>query len=177
MKNTIPAGLCAIMLLCSTFKGFPIGNQDLNRRTPDSTAFDFWIGKWEATWDEKGRPCHGMNIISRVMGGKVIHESFSIREGANKGFKGESFSVLDKGDGMWKQTWVDSEGSYLDFTGVIRKDTLIFERAFKNKAGIPVYQRMQFYNIEKNRFTWDWESSPDKISWKLLWRINYTRME
>ena len=35
-------------------------------------------------------------------------------------FQGLSFSVYDRSAGRWKQTWVDSQGSYLDFAAASR---------------------------------------------------------
>ncbi|MES2398262.1 MAG: hypothetical protein V4549_19765 [Bacteroidota bacterium] len=147
-----------------------------NTLTLDSTAFDFWLGKWKATWDENGKTCHGTNTITKMMNDKFIHESFDILDGSNKGFKGESFSVLDKADGKWKQTWIDTQGSYLDFTGTTDGDTKIFERTFTDIKGKTTHQRMRFYEIKKNSFMWDWENSAEGKIWDLAWRISYIRM-
>jgi hypothetical protein len=177
MKVKLYSGLLIIScLFLTSFKTDLIMKTDV---TPglDSTAFDFWLGKWNATWTENGVTCHGANTITRTMNNKVIHESFRILDGANKGFTGESFSVLDKTDKQWKQTWIDSEGAYLDFTGAVDGDTKIFERSFKNVEGKNLYQRMRFYNITKDSFMWDWEKSEDGKTWNLAWQISYTRMK
>lgn len=141
----------------------------------DSTAFNFWLGKWDATWDENGTLCHGTNTITRKMNDFFIHENFVVLDGANKGFVGESFSILDKKDGKWKQTWIDNSGGYLEFTGAVDGDVKIFEQSFINKNGKKIYQRMRFYNIQQDSFLWDWENSTDGLVWNLSWRINYTR--
>jgi len=42
--------------------------------------------------------------------------------------------------------------------------------------GIIIQQRMIFYEIKKDSFTWDWENSTDYgKTWSLQWRINYKR--
>ena len=93
------------------------------------------------------------------MNGHFIHESFEILDGPTKGFKGESFSTLDRQSGLWKQTWIDNQGAYLDFIGNQEGDAKIFERSFTNKAGENIRQRMVFRNIKKDGFDWDWQSS------------------
>ncbi len=166
--------ITGLFLISSTTT--PIMKTDLIP-TLDSTAFDFWLGKWNATWTEAGVACHGTNTITKTMNDKFIHESFHILDGASKGFVGESFSVLDKADNTWKQTWIDSDGSYLDFTGAIDGDTKIFERTYRNTQGKTLHQRMRFYNIKKDSFMWDWEKSEDGKTWSLAWQISYTRMK
>jgi hypothetical protein len=167
--------ILTLLFLCSFNTDFMLKTET----TPamDSTAFDFWLGKWNATWSENGVACHGTNTITKTMNNKFIHESFHILDGGSKGFTGESFSVLDKADGKWKQTWIDSDGSYLDFTGAIEGDTKMFERTFTNTKGKTLHLRMRFYNIKKDSFMWDWEKSEDGKTWSLAWQISYTRME
>lgn len=143
--------------------------------TMDSAAFDFWLGKWNATWIDSGKTYHATNIITKKMNGHFIHESFEIIDGPNKGYKGESYSTLDKQSGLWKQTWIDNQGAYLDFTGKQDGDVKIFERSFTNKAGDTIRQRMRFRNIKKDSFDWDWQSSKNDGEWKLLWELKYTR--
>lgn len=169
--------ICILTLTSLFLFSFKTASYMKLSQTPllDSTAFNFWLGTWNATWDENGTTCHGTSEITRIMNNTFIHESFSILDGANKGFKGESFSTLDNTDGKWKQTWIDTDGSYLDFTGGIDGDTKLFERNIVNTKGIKTYQRMRFYNIKPDSFLWDWEKSEDGIKWNLSWRISYTR--
>lgn len=144
------------------------------------TQYDFWVGKWDATWDEgQGKVGKGTNIITKILDEKVIQENFEIHGGANAGFKGRSMSVYNPGRKEWKQAWVDNQGGYFDFTGMVDQDKKIFQtKTQKLPNGSTRIQRMVFYNIEKDSFTWDWEASVDEgESWKLLWRIEYKRMK
>lgn len=173
-KTIYFTGILSIILLTS-FTNKTYTKMYSNTSTLDTASFDFWLGKWDATWDENGKICHGTNTITRTMNDFFIHENFVVLDGANQGFVGESFSILDKKDGKWKQTWIDNTGGYLEFTGAVDGDTKIFEQSFVNKNGKTIYQRMRFYNIQKDSFLWDWENSTDGIKWNLSWRINYTR--
>lgn len=176
MKKAIIANLGATLILISLFSFKSMNESNLDQTaTGDSTSFDFWIGHWDLTWTSNGKPQHGVNIIEKAMNGKVVHESFTAGEGDNAGYKGESFSVFDITDHRWKQTWIDNQGAYLDFTGRIGNGIRYFERTGWNPKGEKVHQRMKFYNIEKDSFTWDWEKSTDGNKWELVWRINYQR--
>ena len=77
--------------------------------------FDFWLGEWDCSWsDESGRHL-GTNSVYLDLGGCVVVENFDGRPSLD--FQGLSFSVYDRKARCWKQTWVDSHGTYLDFTG------------------------------------------------------------
>lgn len=107
-------------------------SQELNPK--DSTLYDFWIGEWELTWDDgEGKTGTGANHIYRILEDNVIYENFSASSGKLHGFIGKSYSVWNRYSGEWKQTWVDNQGSYLDFTGSIDGNNIIFRREFCDK--------------------------------------------
>ncbi|GAB4426280.1 MAG: hypothetical protein Kow002_15620 [Anaerolineales bacterium] len=129
--------------------------------------FDFWLGEWACTWGEDGR---ATNRIARVLDGKVIQENF---EGG--GLLGISHSVWDAERGLWCQTWVDNNGSYLDFTGSFRDGQMILSRDAVVQ-GQACKQRMVWYNITENEFDWNWERSDDGgKTWEVKWQIKYRR--
>ena len=138
--------------------------------------FDFWLGKWDASWDEgDGKQGKGTNHITKIMDGKVVQEDFRILSGKSKGFKGGSLSVYQVRKKQWKQAWADSQGGYFDFTGKFDGNKRIFQTT-PDSTGFT--QRMVFYDIQENQFTWDWEASKDGgKTWKLNWRIFYVRAE
>lgn len=129
--------------------------------------FDFWLGEWNVTWGEDGK---GINRIERILGGKIIQENFSAPE-----FQGVSVSAYDLERNLWCQTWVDSNGAYLDFTGKFADGKMILARDAIVR-GETCKQRMVWYNIQDNTLEWNWERSDDggKI-WRVLWQIKYMR--
>lgn len=133
---------------------------------PES-QFDFWLGKWDCTWGEDGK---GTNHVLRIMNDKVIQENFSAPD-----LKGMSVSVYDPERKLWCQTWVDDNGSYLDFTGKFEEGKMILSRDAIVR-GETCKQRMVWYNIEADRFDWNWERSDDGgNTWRVLWQIKYER--
>ncbi|MCP5048220.1 MAG: hypothetical protein GY940_13695 [bacterium] len=143
----------------------------------DAASFDFWVGKWDLTWtDQGGKVATGKNSIKKILKNKVIREKFKALTGTLKGYRGKSWSVFNPVTKTWKQTWVDSLGAYLEFTGKVDGKNRMFAREYINSKKQKVSQRMLFYNITKNEFDWDWQSSLDGgKTWKLQWRLHYKR--
>lgn len=137
--------------------------------------FDFWLGTWDLEWtDAKGQKLTGTNTINKILNDCVIEENFSTR-GENP-YLGKSHSLFDSKTGKWKQTWVDSGGSYLDFTGEFKNGKMTLSREMIDKEGKKIMQRMVFSDIRKDSLVWDWESSDDNgKTWKTNWKIFYKR--
>ena len=138
---------------------------------------DFWLGEWNLRWqDSDSTEATGSNHITRELNDQVISEHYVALSGQNSGFEGRSWSVFDKRSQTWKQTWVDNQGGYLDFTGGKEGADFVFRRQFTGQGGKPIQQKMVFTDIRPDRFTWNWMRSDDGgSSWQLLWQIYYTR--
>ena len=145
---------------------------------PDSTTYDFWLGKWDAQWQNaNGSIGNGTNHVFKVLEGTVLEENFAITGGAQAGFLGKSISVMDANN-QWHQAWVDNQGGYYNFIGEVQGDKKIFKTNLVEKDGKKNIQRMVFYDVKKDSFTWDWEGTEDGGEiWNLLWRISYTRQK
>ena len=113
--------------------------------------FDFWVGKWNVSWKEPdGNVWKGTNIVLKTLDDQVIEENFKITSGNQKGFKGKSLSVYQPQSDVWRQTWIDNQGGYFNFTGKIDGDKRIFEtQTTKRKDGTMFKQRMVFHHITK----------------------------
>lgn len=158
---------------------FPVlsgAQTDINQLDPEE-YFDFWVGTWELTWQgPDGSTETGTNKIEKILDGTVILENFSAQTGRLKGFDGKSFSVYQKSTETWKQTWVDNSGGYIALTGKFEGNKRIFITEATDQNGEPIIKRMVFYDISKNSFTWDWQSSSDKgETWETTWSIQYKR--
>lgn len=133
------------------------------------TQFDFWLGDWDVRWGEDGK---GTNRIERILDGKVIQENFAAPD-----LIGMSVSVYDPERKLWCQTWVDNNGSYLDFTGGFADGKMILSRDAIVR-GETCKQRMVWFEIRADKFEWNWERSDDGgQTWRVMWNIHYTRKE
>lgn len=134
----------------------------------EDRQFDFWVGTWDAEW-ERGL---GTNRVEGTFGGQVILEQFDGRPTME--FDGMSVSVYDKTDCSWKQTWVDSDGNYLDFVGGFADGVMDLRRTASRDGELNTF-RMRWFDIEVDRFEWRWERSGDEVDWETMWAISYTR--
>jgi len=142
---------------------------------PEYRQFDFWVGDWDLSWPgASGQPQqHGHNAITRELNDCVIHEHFSTS--AEPPFQGASLSMYSPTLGKWQQTWVDNQGSYLDFVGEFKEGQLILSRE-STQSGKRIVQRMVFKNIKPDSLDWSWEQSDDGgATWKVMWPIHYVR--
>jgi|SRR5579859_1974879 len=137
---------------------------------PSAYDLDFWLGQWDISW---GEGLTATNSVERILDGAVIRETFDGRPGAH--FQGSSWSVYSPALGIWRQTWVDSQGSYWAFSGGMEGERFILATD-DVRDGQAIKLRMIFYNIAANRLDWDWERSDDGgANWTLQWRLHYER--
>src|SRR5215208_4871851 len=132
--------------------------------------FDFWLGEWDCTWHEDGREQRGTNSVYLDLGGAVVVESFDARPSLD--FQGLSYSVYDRNEQCWKQTWVDSDANYLDFTGGWLDGAMELRR-----GGGDALFRLRWEHIERDALDWSWQRSDDLgDTWASLWEIEYSRV-
>jgi hypothetical protein len=133
-------------------------------------SFDFWLGTWRGTWETEDGPAEATNRITKEYGGHVISERFS-----TDGFTGMSVSVFDEHARIWRQTWVDDTGAYLDFAGGWANESMTLVRDARDESG-SFRQRMVWHKIESERFEWLWQRSSDGDEWLTRWKIDYERI-
>jgi hypothetical protein len=152
---------------------------DLERDDFDGNELDFWLGDWDVTWAGGG----GTNRLSRILRDRVILEEFeestaadeSGVSGAGSPLVGRSWSVFDPDRRLWRQTWVDDQGSYFDLVGARVEGWFAFVRAAPER-GERARQRMVFRDVEPDRLRWTWELSlDDGATWETRWEIDYRR--
>jgi hypothetical protein len=132
--------------------------------------FDFWLGEWDCAWRSDGLEHVGTNSVYADLGGTVVVENFDGRPSLD--LQGLSLSVYDRKAQRWKQTWVDSDGTYLAFVGGFEDGAMELRR----EAGGAVF-RMRWEHIEPNAFDWSYARSDDGgETWTPLWEIGYSRV-
>ncbi|HKD98574.1 MAG TPA: hypothetical protein VKB69_13425 [Micromonosporaceae bacterium] len=139
---------------------------------PGPDALDFWIGEWTVSWPGG----HGTNTVRRILDGRVVEEVFESHDDDGEFLHGRSLSVRDSADGRWRQTWVDSTGSYLDFEAVEVDGRICFRRETEI-GGLPVAQRMVWLDVTTDGFRWEWQHSRDGgATWQVTWPLDYRRV-
>jgi hypothetical protein len=145
----------------------------------EAAQFDFWLGEWDLSWPAEqtggqvGETGHGTNRIERLLGQCVIEENFAMDDGS---FLGRSLSVFDTRAELWMQTWVDSSGGYLLFSGGFDGSQMELRTTPVEREGEVAVNRMVFHDISAESLQWDWQGSRDGgQTWNYLWTISYRR--
>lgn len=137
----------------------------------DGSELDFWLGSWTVTWDGGA----GTNRLERILDGHVIEERFDGAGDDGSTLTGRSWSVFEPARKLWRQTWVDDQGGYLDLVGARVEGWFAFVREAPER-GEHARQRMVFREVEADRFRWTWELSLDGgATWEARWEIAYRR--
>ena len=166
------------VLLATAIGTGPVMAQD-EQPAPCSTEeyrqLDFWVGEWNAAWDDgEGNIVHGSNTITRELGDCMIEENFNGNPG--NALEGHSISMYVPRLGHWKQIWMDNQGGFLDFSG--GPDEEGFHFTMERPSEQAPHLRMVFRNITDNSFDWHWQRSQDGgETWEDSWHIQYTRAE
>ncbi|HVQ88538.1 MAG TPA: hypothetical protein VMT88_10190 [Actinomycetes bacterium] len=133
------------------------------------SGLDFWIGEWDASWDGG----EGSNTVTRELDGRVVVERFEAPP--PEPFSGMSVSVPVGDTDDWRQTWVDSTGSYWTFVGGPQTDGTFILGTPERVDAEQVFKRMVFSDITYDSFNWRWEFSGDGVDWQQRWAIRYNR--
>jgi hypothetical protein len=142
----------------------------------ESKQFDFWVGEWDLSYVEDGKPGKSRNRITKVLDGCALLEEFSGAPGTK--LDGRSYSTFDRLTGKWKQTWVDNTANYLDFTGGMVDGHMVLAREMAGRDGQRVSQRMVFQDIRRESLKWLWQRSEDGgRTWSTQWEIDYRRVK
>ena len=133
--------------------------------------FDFLLGEWDCSW-EGGQT--GTDTVYLDLDDKVVVQSFDARPSLD--YQGVSHSVYDRAAGRWKQTWVDTDGNYLDFVGGFEHGIMELRREAPFDGGTATF-RLRFSDIERDALRRDYERSDDGgETWETLWSIAYSRV-
>ena len=130
---------------------------------------DFWVGEWSVTVG--GGPA-GTSRVTSEESGCVVHEHWT---GA-RGGTGQSFNFYNRQTGKWRQVWVASNGSSLDFSGTLVDGSLAYTGETKAPNGGRVLHKLTFTPNADGTVRQFWETSADEgATWKVSFDGRYTR--
>jgi len=95
---------------------------------PEHNQFDFWVGEWSVT--PTGKPNVVANsLIEKLYGNCAVRENWMPLKGTPGG------SLNNYSDGRWRQTWVDSSNSRVDFVGGLVNGKMVLSGDWKGVNG------------------------------------------
>ena len=139
--------------------------------TPEHRQFDFWVGYWDV-YPANGERMIAHSLIERRYAGCAIRENWLPlgREG------GGSYSAWRPGERRWRQTWVDSGGSWVEFFGGMQGEAMVLtgEWAGVNGPGTTALVRMTYTSEPGGVVRQLGESSTDGgTTWSPAWDYYY----
>ena len=124
------------------------------KSSADHRAFDFWIGEWDVTMNGAAA---GENHVYPILEGCVLFENWT----SSTGSTGKSFNFYDRGEGMWKQVWIDDRGGVLEFTGTIRDGSLHYSATTRGANGTTTLHKLVFTPNDDGSVRQFWTQSTD----------------
>lgn len=95
---------------------------------PEHRQFDFWVGDWTVTQTGKDKVV-ASSLIEKLYGGCAVRENWMPHSGTPGG------SLNNFYDGKWRQTWVDSSNSRVDFVGGLVDGKMVLTGFWKGVNG------------------------------------------
>ena len=95
---------------------------------PEHRQFDFWVGEWEVTPTGKSNVV-ASSLIEKLYRGCAIRENWIPLKGTAGGSLNNYF------DGRWRQTWVDSANSRVDFVGGLIDGKMVLTGNWRGMLG------------------------------------------
>lgn len=131
---------------------------------PEFHQLDFWIGRWEVYPTGSDKKVAD-SVIEAVYHGCAIRENWMP---LNPNGGGGSLSGYVPADKAWKQTWLDSTGSHVEFVGGWDGQKMAITgdwTAPTTPVGIHNYTRMMYAPMGDGSVRQWGEASPDGKTW------------
>ena len=133
--------------------------------------FDFWIGTWNVTSNDKAA---GQNTISIQQDSCVLKEEWV---SATPGYTGTSYNFYNPSTKKWHQTWIDNQGSSLFLSGSLVGGQMILQDELQtNTKGEKIQNRITWTPNEDGTVRQLWEATKDGgETWNVLFDGNYIK--
>ena len=132
--------------------------------------FDFWVGRWTVT------PTGSDKVVAESLIEKVygcgLRENWMPKSHQDGG----SLSIYVPAEKAWRQTWIDSSGSYVDFKGGWDGQAMVLTGEWPLPNGQPNRVRMTYTKNPDGSVRQAGLASTDGgATWKLSFDFTYRR--
>jgi hypothetical protein len=139
--------------------------------TAEHRAFDFWVGEWVVTRADTGAQV-AESRIEKLYTGCAIRENWMPTGGAGGG----SINAYDPQARLWRQSWVDSTGAWVDFSGGVVDKAVVLTGLWRNYVapGKDALIRMTYRKREDGSVSQVGEQSTDfGKNWSIAFAFIY----
>lgn len=98
--------------------------------SPQHRQFDFWVGEWDVFPNGKDKQV-AQSRIEKLYHGCAIRENWMPHSGGGGG----SLNNYDADAKTWRQTWIDSSGTRVEFSGGMIGETMVLTGRWRNIDG------------------------------------------
>lgn len=116
-----------LLILCAAFPASAQTAAPAPAPAPACSAseyrqFDFWVGDWDVFQTGSSKPV-ARSLIERLYDGCAVRENWMplTRPG------GGSLNSFTPSDRKWHQVWVDSQGSWVAFSGALAAGSMVLQ--------------------------------------------------
>lgn len=136
---------------------------------PEFHQFDFWVGSWEVTAQDK---VVGQNEIVPFAGGCALLENWTAANGSG----GKSINAWRPAEKRWTQHWVGAGGVVLDLSGGMVDGRMVLSGSVRQTPRGPVLDRITWTPVSPDTVRQVWEISTDSgTTWRGIFDGTYTR--
>lgn len=131
--------------------------------------FDFWLGDWDVLVN--GRKV-GENLVELDLKGCTLVENWKNLRGG----LGKSLNSYNAATGKWKQFYVDSTGSVLEFEGEFKDGVMSLRGETVDAKGAKTLHILEFHDLPDKTVRQHWQQSTDGgKTWKTVWDSIYVK--
>lgn len=139
--------------------------------TAEHRAFDFWVGEWLVSRADTGAKV-AESRIEKLYAGCAIRENWMPTGSTGGG----SLNVYDPHARVWRQSWADSSGAWVDFSGGVVDKAVVLNGFWRNylAPGKDALIRMTYRKRDDGSVTQTGEQSTDfGKSWSIAFLFIY----
>lgn len=139
--------------------------------TAEHRAFDFWVGEWSVSRADTGAKV-AESRIEKLYSGCGIRENWMPTGGTGGG----SLNAYDPQARLWRQSWVDSTGAWVDFSGGVVDKAIVLTGLWRNYVaqGKDAMIRMTYRKRDDGSVSQVGEQSTDfGKSWSIAFAFIY----
>jgi hypothetical protein len=139
----------------------------------ESRQLDFWVGHWSVSPKVAPNRKAATSLVEKLYSGCAIRENWMPLHGG----AGGSFSSYLPAKNAWQQLWVDSSGSWVNFTGGWDGHAMVLEGVWPVPGHLQQRTRMSYRlltdgSVEQSGVT----SDDDGKTWQPGFDLIYTRI-
>ncbi len=135
----------------------------------ESRQFDFWIGDWDVFVNGSKV---GENLVELEMKGCTLVENWKNTGGG----LGKSLNIYNSSTKKWKQFYVDSTGSVLEFEGEFKDKIMSLKGETLGANGAKTLHILDFHDLPDKTVRQSWQQSTDGgKTWVTVWDSIYVK--